>query len=830
MHTNDLEKSVIGQWFETIEKHIASLSLPSEYREKVDKYNDKQKTFRYGTCDWKLQDEYFNIAEDTYGPHTVDSFAAKHNAQLERYMDATSNAFNLDWAKENIWANPPWHLIDQVIDHVKETGATITLCSPLYFHAKWHTKWKNMLVDTPIVLPRKKDTFLRYGKQVVGETPWRYTTISRISGDKSKCREIDDCFWANLQERSEASLKSLRVQGTVNQTDRVLQNLDQNLTTSINKENIIEGGRKRRKIDYNDHVYEKVLKDTMEKDIFEITQRHQLLTKQGVKEFVDRNPKLVPEISREKNNLVVTDTLNNTNGQKGGIDVLSTSTVGDSVPTEIIVRGENNNENRESSNFSNTQETIISDKQNVQENDATNIIENTDVIINNTNLVDETPVVENCGVHNSGVANELLEEPHQAEPNITVYTDIEGSRVDGEPPGEYTLAEKLEIIQQTHNLTHSNVRDLYTILRHGGHYEWKDLMKLVRQIDSLCNHCELNQVGKRGFHPLKSIRGQYPGDIWEIDLMVLPRKQSKDEKAYILHVLDVFSGFNILRRVEDKSSREIAETLHKIMCDHGMPRKILHDKGNEFLNTNVKEIFGILGNIVLDGGAPYHPQVQGANERRHREIRNLIKDLLKDVYDDWDSCLPTVQMKMNMRIYRKHKSTPFSVYYGRLHNLHNFNRNAHCDEQTWFERLDDIYARVYPGILHLSNSYYDGTERIFDKKNADKQLQFSEGSWVKMLNVNSNGTNLDDKWKGPYIISSRVHGGYNLVDANSSTGGLVNTHPVPIGQLSAWTRLDRVQDERKACDYVKILDDGKLNNRTMYKVLWDDATITWEFA
>eukprot|EP00121_Abeoforma_whisleri_P013130 Awhi_evm1s12118 len=167
----------------------------------------------------------------------------------------------------------------------------------------------------------------------------------------------------------------------------------------------------------------------MEKDIFEVNQRHQLL----VKEFVEGKIKLTPETNREKNNLGVNNTLNDTFGQEREIDDLSSSTVGGSVPTDIIIK-DNNKRTRESANFSSTQETIISDKQSVQENGETNTIGNTNVIISNTDLEDETPVVVNCGVHNSGDRNELLEEPHQAGSKITGYTDIEDLRVDGELP------------------------------------------------------------------------------------------------------------------------------------------------------------------------------------------------------------------------------------------------------------------------------------------------------------------------------------------------------------------------------------------------------------
>eukprot|EP00121_Abeoforma_whisleri_P004363 Awhi_evm1s3944 len=245
MYTHQLDKSVIGQWFDVladysftithvrrennqiadimskmcidtvIKRWRSNTNTNIEIDTKVNKNGNKKNSDLLnnlltndnrtkGTSDWKLNSDFFNIAEHKYGPHTIDLFAADHNCQLPRYMSKSNSAFRIDWSQENGWCNPPWHLIDHVLDYVKTTKSEITLCIPLYFNASWFQKWKSMLKEEPTVLPRYKNTFLREGKHVVGETPWKYTVISRIAHDANF--QISDSFWANIDSKIEQTI------------------------------------------------------------------------------------------------------------------------------------------------------------------------------------------------------------------------------------------------------------------------------------------------------------------------------------------------------------------------------------------------------------------------------------------------------------------------------------------------------------------------------------------------------------------------------------------------------------------------------------------------
>ena len=613
-----------------------------------------------------LRNDLFSIAEKKYGPHTIDLMAARHNTQLPRYCNKDEDAFTLNWANENGWCNPPFHIIDSVLKHIIEQKATVTLCLPFWTKARWFKQWKDMVVDDPIILPNDPDTFLRRGKEVVTNTPWLYTMITRVSGDAQNHTPISAEFFIDV----------------IN-----------NITSNINK-----------------YGYKK-------------------------NDYIKSNLAEPPKICS---------------------CVCTSEQIPDSEPILYC---------RSITSEASTEKDLV----------------------NKLNLAPQ---------------------------------DLEGSKL--------TEQQKLEIAISYHNLTHSYPDYVEETMRSTGRITWDDLSDIVIKADHLCLHCELNRVAKKGYHPLKSIRGRFAGDKWVIDLIPLP-KQIEDTK-FVLHILDVYSGFNILLPTREKSAIAIAEALYEVMCHHGYPQTIIHDCGSEFINTHVKSMLSILANMIVRGGAPYHPQTQGSNERRHSIIRNLIKEQLYRYSSNWKDALPSVMMKMNLQLTRKHNSTPFAVYYGRTHNA--FATNGGSSEE-WMQRLDKIEKHVHPYIDSLSTIYHDKMETAYNKKFRHRMTVYKIGDVVKMLNLNSQGTNLDNLYKGPYVIAERVGTkNYNLKDVNSATDTMVNKYPVPVEQLAEWQRSDIIQNIDNPTEVFKKILDHHITDTgaTQYKVLWSDDSVTYEYA
>ena len=96
------------------------------------------------------------------------------------------------------------------------------------------------------------------------------------------------------------------------------------------------------------------------------------------------------------------------------------------------------------------------------------------------------------------------------------------------------------------------------------------------------------------------------------------------------------------------------------------------------------------GSATDTGSAPYRAQTQEANERKHRQIKDSIIEVLNESPGrDWKQSLPRVQMKTNFQANRRHGSTPFAVHYGRTHNLFNTN-DVIRNMDDWLTHIDKL--------------------------------------------------------------------------------------------------------------------------------------------
>ena len=76
----------------------------------------------------------------------LDIFASRNLRQLPHYITADEmdsqadgyNAFNYFWAPDVVlYANPPWSLIQQVLEKIKRDRSRVLLVTPMWRHADW---------------------------------------------------------------------------------------------------------------------------------------------------------------------------------------------------------------------------------------------------------------------------------------------------------------------------------------------------------------------------------------------------------------------------------------------------------------------------------------------------------------------------------------------------------------------------------------------------------------------------------------------------------------------------------------------------------------------
>ena len=180
----------------------------------------------------------------------------------------------------------------------------------------------------------------------------------------------------------------------------------------------------------------------------------------------------------------------------------------------------------------------------------------------------------------------------------------DGAGFETEPPvidndnywREPSFSEKLAIVKRYHRLSHQRDQTLLSLLRNTGRYRWRDLTQMVELVSGYCKHCELKQQARKGYHPLRSNRSKFAGDVWVADLITLPRYQDEQE-------------------------------------------------------GDAAKVMDLIANAVTVTSAPYHPQSQGDNERKHRDIRMDIIALLTEQTEipHWKATVSFVQWEQILK-------------------------------------------------------------------------------------------------------------------------------------------------------------------------------------
>jgi hypothetical protein len=351
----------------------------------------------------------------------------------------------------------------------------------------------------------------------------------------------------------------------------------------------------------------------------------------------------------------------------------------------------------------------------------------------------------------------------------------------------------------------------------------RDINDVIRR----CDACLRYNVARRGYHPTQHIRVSKPGDHFQIDLSVhLP--ESPDGYKAILHLIDVFTGFVILRPLKDEMATTIAQELFKIFMVMGWPRILQSDNGGQFISDVVHSLNSMLG-VMSRHISAFNPRADGKVERSIGVIMQSIKKLLHGSDRHWPLFLDFAQFVYNTKISRTTGTSPFVLMFNRTPNdLKDYTADPlnppTIDLEHWKEHQMKINSVIYPAIDERITSMSAKFQQQMDKHRRILLQPLPIGSVVMRLDPHRKDKR-EPKYIGPYVITRRaVNGGYILKDVD---GDIVD-YPVHIDQLKL-THPDAMNDL-----YVihKIHDHRGHDGAYEYLVEWKDwhnpDDYTWE--
>ena len=156
------------------------------------------------------------------------------------------------------------------------------------------------------------------------------------------------------------------------------------------------------------------------------------------------------------------------------------------------------------------------------------------------------------------------------------------------------------------------------------HFYWPGLKSDVSQFCKSCHTCQMvgkpNQtIPKAHLQPIPAFDEPFSRII--IDCVgPLPKTKSGNEYLTIMCASTRFPEAIPLRNIKTKN---IVKALVKFFTFVGLPKSVQSDQGSNFMSGIFQQVMHELG-ITQYKSSPYHPESQGALERFHQTLKNMI--------------------------------------------------------------------------------------------------------------------------------------------------------------------------------------------------------------
>ena len=395
-----------------------------------------------------------------------------------------------------------------------------------------------------------------------------------------------------------------------------------------------------------------------------------------------------------------------------------------------------------------------------------------------------------------------------------------------------------QLLTQAHAAGHFGEKAMYHHIQQQGFW-WPYMRKDIGQIIQDCNDCQRYTVVQHGYHPARSVVALRPGDHYQIDLAQFSK--ATDGSVFCLVLVDVCTGFMMLRPLKVKTAQAVAHALWHIFSVIGVPRVLQSDNGSEFLNETIRALTQKLG-IERRFISEYNPRADGKVERAVRTVKQTVMKLLHGATVYWPQHLPFVQYSYNNKVQTLTGSAPFALMFGRQANAasdYTTDPSTHLpvDLAVWKKHQEQVLSLVFPSVNERA-----GKQQLAYRTRLDNMRRklIKEG-----LVPGTKVCVKDPKYllaprpgqEPPYIgvytvVRQNKYGAYILRDEH----GKIENRSVPIDQIKVGASPDIVpvnSDDLAAVTYdvEKILSHREEKGEIMYHVKWKDYPLsqaTWE--
>ena len=345
------------------------------------------------------------------------------------------------------------------------------------------------------------------------------------------------------------------------------------------------------------------------------------------------------------------------------------------------------------------------------------------------------------------------------------------------------------IIQACHDKiegSHFGVTRTYEKVR--DHYYWPSMHRDIKKYVQACTPCQLKKKSRQAPAGLLiPITASAPFKIIGVDI-IGPLPLTFNKNQFILVFTDYLTRWVEAFPMKKITAEAVAELyVREVVTRHGAPKKILSDRGKQFLSKLSLAIFSYLGSTKLST-TPYCPQTDGLTERFNHTLISAISMYVSDHQRDWDQLIPYALLAYRTSHHASSGLTPFQLLYRREAYLP-LDRIMPTGEEIdsftpdqWSQELHERLQEAYATAAAANQLAKEAQQRNYDKKRRD--ISFEENEEVLWYNpkiIPGKVQKLAKPFEGPYIISEKKND--NVYVIKNATG---SEHVVNIERLKKY--------------------------------------------
>jgi len=152
--------------------------------------------------------------------------------------------------------------------------------------------------------------------------------------------------------------------------------------------------------------------------------------------------------------------------------------------------------------------------------------------------------------------------------------------------------------------------------------------------------------------------------MWGMDVVGPISPPSSKGYQFILAITDYFSKWTeAIPLREVKASDVIKFFKHYVIYCFGVPRRIVHDNGPQFVSQAFQRFYNKF-RIQSASSTAYYLTANGLAEAFNKTIAKLLKKFVSKSQCDWDDKLGECLWDYRTTVRTPTKATPFSLVYG----------------------------------------------------------------------------------------------------------------------------------------------------------------------